>query len=207
MRNWMLYTPLAIFLGVSIFLFTGLFSDPWTRDSALLNRPLPEFDLPDLMQPEQRWNRELLTGEPFLLSVWGVWCPTCKAQLAFMEQLKEQGVKVVGLYYPLPVDPAFGEHFSLGQLQRDVRQQLQQFGDPYQFNILDENRRMSMDLGVSGSPETFLVDAEGRIRMHHVGDINPRVWRQKFEPAMEQIQDQSDTLVQQAEVNQIGASH
>lgn len=149
MRKWLFFAPLAIFLGVSVFLFTGLFSDPWTRDSVLLNRPLPEFDLPDLMQPEQRWNRELLTGEPFLLSVWGVWCPTCKAQLGFMTELKEQGIKVVGLYYPLPVDPAFGDHFSLGQLQRDVQRELAYFGNPYQFNILDENRRLSLDLGVS----------------------------------------------------------
>ncbi|MCC5851290.1 MAG: redoxin family protein [Alkalimonas sp.] len=188
MRKWLFFAPLAIFLAVSVFLYTGLFSDPWSRDSALLNRPMPEFDLPDLMQPQQRWNRELLTGEPFLLSVWGVWCPTCKAQLRFMTELREQGIPIIGLYYPLPVDPAFGDHFSLGQLQRDVQRELAYFGDPYQFNILDENRRLSFDLGVSGSPETFLVDADGTIRMHHVGDMNPRVWRNLFATAFEELQ-------------------
>jgi cytochrome c biogenesis protein CcmG/thiol:disulfide interchange protein DsbE len=75
-----------------------------------------------------------------------------------------------------PLDAAFGEKFDLPALQKDVQQKLTEQGNPYQFNLLDEHRSLIFDLGVSGAPETFLVDADGVIRAHHVGDINPQNW-------------------------------
>ncbi|RXF03889.1 thiol:disulfide interchange protein, partial [Pseudoalteromonas phenolica O-BC30] len=52
---------------------------------------------------------------------------------------------------------------------------------------LDLDRTLALDLGVSGAPETFLVDANGTILLHHTGDINPRVWRAKFAPVMQEL--------------------
>jgi len=73
-------------------------------------------------------------------------------------------------------------------LRDDVSNMLSRAGDPYQFNILDLERSLSLDLGVSGAPETFLVDKNGTILLHHTGDINPRVWRAKFAPIMQELQ-------------------
>lgn len=176
MRKLLFFIPFALFIGLSVFLFSGLFSDPRHHDSALVERQLPQFQLPDLMKPEKRWTADELKGEPYFLNVWGTWCPTCNAELGFLTQLRQQGVRIVGLYYVQPLDAAFGESFDLKALQQDVRQKLTEQGDPYQFNILDEQRSLIFDLGVTGAPETFLVDAEGVIRAHHVGDINPQNW-------------------------------
>jgi cytochrome c biogenesis protein CcmG/thiol:disulfide interchange protein DsbE len=44
-----------------------------------------------------------------------------------------------------------------------------------------------MDLGVTGAPETFLIDQQGIVRLHHIGDINPRVWRNKFAPIYDEL--------------------
>lgn len=187
MRKLMFYVPLVLFLGLSLFLLSGLFSDPRERDSAIIGKPLPAFSLPDLQDPSKTWTPEALQGEAFLLNVWGVWCPTCNAELGYMTQLRnEQGVRIIGLYYVLPEDPMFGEVFSLPKLQAEVATKLQQFGDPYQFNILDQQRRLSLDLGVSGAPEHFIVDAQGIVRAHHIGDINPQVWRSKLAAVYQQ---------------------
>ncbi|MDX1678071.1 redoxin family protein [Arsukibacterium sp.] len=186
MRKLMFYIPLALFLALTLFLLSGLFSNPMERESVTTDKPLPAFNLPDLMNPALRWQPEQLLGETFLLNVWGTWCPTCNAELSFMTELREQGVKIVGLYYVLPTDPLLGERFDLAALQADVSSKLQQRGNPYQFNILDAERSLALDLGVSGAPETFIIDSLGIVRAHHIGDINPQVWRSKLAPLYQQ---------------------
>ncbi|MDP2715639.1 DsbE family thiol:disulfide interchange protein [Rheinheimera sp.] len=186
MRKVLFYAPLALFLVLALFLLSGLFSDPRERESASLNKALPDFALADLMQPQHIWTAEQLKGQTFLLNVWGTWCPTCNAELGYLSELRAMGVKIVGLYYELPRDPAFDAPFDLAVLQQDVTQKLAQHGDPYQFNILDLERSLALDLGVSGAPETFIVDADGIVRAHHIGDINPQVWRTKLAPLYQQ---------------------
>ena len=93
----------------------------------------------------------------------------------------------------LPADPLLGESFDLALLQADVSNKLQQRGNPYQFNILDADRSLSLDLGVSGAPETFIVDSNGIVREHHIGDINPQVWRNKLAPLYQKWRQQDST--------------
>ena len=62
------------------------------------------------------------------------------------------------------------------------------FGNPYQFHIFDVFRDTSLDLGVTGAPEHFLIDSNGVIRMHHIGDINERGWKNKVGPLYHQLQ-------------------
>lgn len=170
------FLPLAAFLVLSGFLLSGLFSDPRKIESALINRPVPAFSLPDLADPAQQRTLSDLTGRVTLLNVWGLWCPTCNAELAFLTELRQQGVPIVGLYYVQPVDRDFGDSFDINQLRLDVARKLADQGDPYQFNIVDEQRSLIFDLGVTGAPETFILDKTGTIRYHHIGDINPQNW-------------------------------
>ncbi len=170
------FLPLAGFLVLSGFLLSGLFSDPRKIESALINRPVPAFSLPDLANPSQQRTLSDLTGRVTLLNVWGLWCPTCNAELAFLTELRQQGVPIVGLYYVQPVDTDFGDKFDINQLRLDVARKLADQGDPYQFNVVDEQRSLIFDLGVTGAPETFILDKTGTIRYHHIGDINPQNW-------------------------------
>ena len=179
--------PLAIFMVLVGFLFQGLFADPRQRDSAVVDKALPQFALNDLMDSNKKWQREDLLGEPFLLNVWGTWCITCDQELPYLTELRRQGVKIVGLYYDQEVDPDFGEYFDMNKLRADVQDKLQRLGNPYQFNIFDDTREMLVDLGVTGAPETYLVDEKGIIRIHHLGDINPRVWEGKFKASYAQL--------------------
>ncbi|MFC6439399.1 redoxin family protein [Bowmanella sp. JS7-9] len=181
-----LVLPLLIFFGISIFLFSGLFSDPTYKNQVQVSRDIPEFALADLMQPQVIYDQSVFSGEVTLLNVWGVWCVTCDVELPFLSQLREQGVRIVGLYLPESVDADFGTK-PLAQLQREVTAKLQRLGNPYQFNILDADRQYSIDLGVTGAPETYLVDKKGVIRMHLIGDINPQNWQTQIAPLYQEL--------------------
>lgn len=176
-------TPFLIFGLLCVFLLKGLFSDPTKRDSALLDRPLPEFKLVDLYDDTVIHDRQSLIGQPVLLNVWGTWCTTCKYELPFLTKLREEyGVKIVGIYYEQAHAPQFGQVVDVKDIRVDVTDMLGRWGNPYQYNILDLDRSLSLDLGVTGAPESFLVDANGVIKKHHMGDINERIWRTELAP-------------------------
>ena len=171
--------PLVLFIALAVFLFQGLFDDPRVHKSSLLDKPVPAFSLPDLMDTQQMYSSQVFDGQVTLLNVWGVWCVTCAVEIPYLLQLKEEGKHIVGLYYDQDIDPDFGIK-TVARVQQEVQQKLGKLGNPYDYNIFDVKRDLSLDLGVTGAPETFLIDKQGVIRLHHIGDINPRVWRNKF---------------------------
>ncbi len=166
-KGWrwaVLLLPLFAFVVLVGFLLRGLFSDPTELSSALVGKPVPQFSVPDLYQPEQQHTQAILQGQPMLLNVWATWCPTCRAEHAYLNKLAAEGVAIVGLNY-----------------KDDSRDKavnwLNTLGDPYTVNLFDANGSVALEFGVYGAPETFLIDAQGQIRYRHVGDVNERVWR------------------------------
>lgn len=196
-KSALVVIPLALFCVLIVFLFQGLFSDPRTLDSQAKDNPVPSFELPDLMTPTTFYTPDVFRGEVTILNVWGVWCVTCAVELPFLTHLKDaEQVRFVGLYFDQDLDPDFGTK-TLSRVQQEVITMLGRFGNPYQFNIFDVYRDTSLDLGVTGAPEHFLIDANGVIRMHHVGDINERVWANKIKPLYDVLlQEKNNTLVE-----------
>lgn len=185
----LLFLPLVLFLSLTVFLLKGLFSEPRYQVSTQVDQPLPAFKLPDVMDESIYYTEQDFIGQVTLLNVWGTWCVTCAVELPFLTSLKEQGVRVVGLYIEQDLDPDFGGK-APPQIRREITAMLSRLGNPYQFNIFDATRDYSMDLGVTGAPETFLVDSKGRVLLHHVGDLNERVWDAKFKPVYQRaVQD------------------
>jgi cytochrome c biogenesis protein CcmG/thiol:disulfide interchange protein DsbE len=68
---------------------------------------------------------------------------------------------------------------------------LNQYGDPYVRVGNDQVGRTAIDLGVTGAPETFIVDRRGRVRYKQIGPITPEVWDQKIGPLMERLKRES----------------
>lgn len=189
MSKKLVFLPLIIFIILVGFLLKGLFSDPRARESAVIGKTFPEFQLPDLMKPELQHNLTSLKGEKALLNVWGTWCITCQYELPYLTKLRhEYGVKVIGIYYDQDHAPEFGQYADVAKIQTDVEAMLKQLGDPYQYHILDLDRTLSLDLGVTGAPETFLIDKHGVIRAHHMGDVNERVWRSQLAPIWNEME-------------------
>jgi cytochrome c biogenesis protein CcmG/thiol:disulfide interchange protein DsbE len=169
-----------------VFLYKGLYADPTIRKSEVLSKPFPVFELPDLEDVQILHTNEIFDGKVTLVNVWGVWCITCAIELPYLTALSENGLTVVGLYYDQDIDPNFGTK-TLTRVRQEVAETVSRYGNPFAFNIFDVFRDTALDLGVTGAPESFLVDENGVIRVHHLGDINPRVWRQKFSPVLNEI--------------------
>ena len=166
--------PLAVFAALAAILFAGFsLRDPHLLPSALLGKPFPDFDLP-LLADARRVGRDDLVGAPRLVNVWATWCPTCLAEHGELLRIRmETGLSIVGINYKDDSAEAIAW--------------LNRYGDPYDFNIVDSNGDLGVELGVYGAPETFLVDADGVVRHKHVGAVTATVWRDRFAPALHNL--------------------
>lgn len=171
MNRARLFVPVTVFGILAVVLALGFtLRDPNLLPSALVDKPFPGFDLP-LLAGERgaRASRSSLLGEVRLVNVWATWCPTCLAEHGELMRIRDEtGLSIVGISYK--------------DDSRQARAWLVEYGDPYDFNIVDAEGDLGVDLGVYGAPETFLVDAGGVIRYKHVGDVNRNVWQDEFVP-------------------------
>lgn len=161
MKRWALFIPFIIFILLGFLLWRGLYLDPKDIPSALVDKDFPKFSLPTLVSGETKTHASL-QGGVHLVNVWGTWCISCKVEHPFLVKLAQQGVKIVGVNYKDENEPA--------------RQWLKELGNPYVYSVDDEEGTLSMDLGVTGAPETFFVDAKGVIRHKHQGPITQGNW-------------------------------
>lgn len=168
MKRFKLFIPFAVFLILSGLLYMGLSLDPNELPSVLIGKPVPEFSLPDLHNPDNNITPATMKGKPYLLNVWATWCPSCKYEHPYLIKLAEMGVPIYGVNYKDDTDKA--------------RKLLEEAGDPYMANIVDEEGSLIMALGVYGAPETFIVDAEGIIRYRLVGVVNEEIWKSTMAP-------------------------
>lgn len=167
------FLPLVGFVLLAVLLASGLGRDPQELPSALVGKPVPNFSLPSLMTDEAL-TQDSLKGRWQLLNVWATWCPTCYVEHPFLLELAARGVAIAGLNYKDESDPA--------------RQYLAEHGNPFTHVIVDADGQLGLDLGVYGAPETFLINPEGEIVLRHAGDLNARVWQEKFVPLLGQDQ-------------------
>ena len=168
MKRFQLFIPFVVFAVMAGLLYVGLSLDPNELPSVLIGKPVPEFALPDLENPENKITPASMKGKPYLLNVWATWCPSCKYEHPYLLKLAEMGVPIYGINYKDESEKA--------------RKLLQETGNPYAANIVDEEGTLIMALGVYGAPETFIVDAEGIIRYKLVGVVNEQVWTSTMAP-------------------------
>lgn len=172
--------PLLVFLLLGVLLAAGLMlSDSKSEiPSPLVGKMMPEFELPRLDDPFTRVSSGELIGAPFLLNVWASWCVTCRYEHPVIEQLAAMDViPIIGLNYRDPRDNAI--------------EWLLRFGDPYDLHIADEPGRVAIDFGVYAAPETFLIDAQGRIRYKHIGALTPEIVADEILPLLAQLEKES----------------
>ena len=170
MKRLKLFIPVFIFVVMSGFLYFGLGNDPTKVPSAMIGKPLPEFDLPTLESgTQQNFKSAELQGEPYLLNVWATWCAPCLVEHPYLYKLSQDGVKIVGVNYKDDADRAIGW--------------LEKYKNPYAVTLFDEDGRLGFDLGLTGAPETFLVNSAGQITYRHVGIVDDAVWEQHFKAA------------------------
>jgi len=173
------WVPLAIALALGALLLAGvLISRRGNREalpSPLIGKPAPAFALPVLHEPQRIVRSQDLRGAPYVLNVWGSWCPACQDEHPVLTRFAEtKRVRVVG--------------FNWKDEREDALRWLEQFGNPYWLVIADYEGKSAIDWGIYGAPETFLVDADGIVRWKHVGPLTEAVVRDELLPALEQVE-------------------
>ena len=198
--------PAGFFLALSVFLLLGLNRNPNEIPSPLIGKPAPEYALPRLADAPASIGRralapgngntsaspasteagagtgakggndnlvssQALRGQPYLLNVWASWCMPCLQEHPQMVALAQRHrIRIVGMNYK--DQPA------------DARRWLARNGNPYDEIIVDAQGRTAIDFGVYGVPETFLIDAEGRIRYKLTGALSIQTLQDQLLPAI-----------------------
>lgn len=165
MKRWLALAPLIVLVGLTV-LFIGwsLQREPQFQPDALVGRPIPETVLPMLNGAEAGPGvLDLKTagvGKPMIVNVFASWCAPCRVEHPQLMALQARGVAVVGVAYK--DEPAATRRF------------LDELGDPFAMVLVDAEGRAGLDLGVSGVPETFAVDAMGKVVAKHSGPLVER---------------------------------
>jgi cytochrome c biogenesis protein CcmG/thiol:disulfide interchange protein DsbE len=168
--------PLVVFLIIAAFLGSRLSGgyDPHILPSALIGKPAPEFQLPELHHPAKTFSPKQLRGQVWLLNVWGSWCIACREEHPFLMQLSKAGtVPIYGLDWKDKTDAALAT--------------LEELGDPYVVTVDDADGRVAIDYGVTGAPETYLIDKTGVIRYKEVGQLTPEIMQNKILPMVKEL--------------------
>ncbi|AXK71736.1 DsbE family thiol:disulfide interchange protein [Lysobacter sp. TY2-98] len=173
------WIPLAIFGLLAVLLAAGVWQsrkpDREALPSPLIGKATPEFALPSLHQPERAVRAADLRGAPYVLNVWGSWCPACREEHPVITRFAEtKRVRIVG--------------YDLKDAREDALRWLEQFGNPYWLVIADEPGTTAIDFGIYGAPETFLIDATGRIRWKHVGPLTDAIIANELLPKLHALE-------------------
>lgn len=180
-RNLMVFLPLAAFLALAALFFFRLgIGDPSHIPSALIGRPAPQTDLAPLAgleragKPVPGLSHAAFAGEVTLVNVWASWCGPCHDEMPFLAQLAlDPRVRLVGINYKDRPDNA--------------RRFLNRYGNPFAVTGADANGRASIDWGVYGVPETFLVGRDSRIAYKLVGPITADNLEHMLKPEIEKV--------------------
>jgi cytochrome c biogenesis protein CcmG/thiol:disulfide interchange protein DsbE len=178
-RNILVLLPLLAFLALALLFLVRLWSgDPSHLPSALIGRPAPPTDLPPLAGLERAGkalpglSNATFQGEVTLVNVWASWCVPCADEVPFLERLsKDKRIQLVGINYKDPTDNA--------------RRFLNRYGNPFVAVGVDASGRTSIDWGVYGVPETYLVGRDGAIAYKLVGPITADNLNGALLPAIE----------------------
>ncbi len=175
-RNILVLLPLIVFLALAALFLVRLWSgDPSNLPSALIGKPAPQTDLPPLAGLERDGkavpglSNAAFKGELTLVNVWASWCIPCADEVPFLEKLsKDKRVRLVGINYKDPTDNA--------------RRFLNRYGNPFVAVGVDASGRTSIDWGVYGVPETYLIGRDGTIAYKLVGPVTADNLTQVIEP-------------------------
>jgi cytochrome c biogenesis protein CcmG/thiol:disulfide interchange protein DsbE len=173
------WLPLVIFGALAALLAAGVWlsrnPDRDALPSPLIGKPAPAFALPVLHEPGRTVSNADLRGAPYLLNVWGSWCPACRDEHPVLTRFAEtRRVRVIG--------------FNWKDEPADALRWLEQFGNPYWLVIADQEGQTAIDWGIYGAPETFLVDADGIVRWKHVGPMSEATVRDELLPKLAELE-------------------
>jgi cytochrome c biogenesis protein CcmG, thiol:disulfide interchange protein DsbE len=164
-HSWVMALPLLGFAALAaIFWFRLGIGDPSHIPSALIGRPAPQTALPPLAGLVDNGTQVpgldpvVFKGKVSVVNVWASWCVPCHDEAPLLTELaRDKRLQVVGINYKDAPDNA--------------RRFLGRYGNPFGIVGVDGNGRASIEWGVYGVPETFIVGRQGTIVYKLVGPV------------------------------------
>ena len=178
-RRFGLALPVLVFAVLAgLFWYALHGGDPSRLPSALIGKSVPQFDLPpiDGLLADGKdipgfASADLAQGEPTVVNVFASWCMECQVEHPLLLALgKEPGIRLYGIDYK---DDAAAARRFLGR-----------YGNPYARVGADASGRTSIDFGVYGVPETYVIGGDGKIAFRHVGPLTETVINNKILPLL-----------------------
>ncbi len=178
-RRLIVLIPLLAFLALAaLFMYRLGTGDPSRLPSALIGHLAPTTNLPPLAglerdgSPVPGLDGADFKGEVTLLNVWASWCGPCRDEAPLLMALAaDRRFRIAGINIKDKAD--------------DARRFLRRYGNPYVANGVDGNGRASIEWGVYGVPETFIVGRDRRITYKLIGPITPANLEKALKPAIE----------------------
>ena len=166
-RSWLMALPLLAFGSLAaIFWFRLSDGDPSNIPSALIGHAAPATALPPLQGLLDSGvqipglDPAVFKGKVSVVNVWASWCVPCHDEARLLTELgKDKRLQMVGINYK--------------DTPENARRFLGRYGNPFGLVGVDGNGRASIEWGVYGVPETFVVGREGKIVYKLVGPVTP----------------------------------
>ena len=148
--------------------------NPSALPSALIGKPAPTLELPGLLDGTAPLSLAAFRGQPVAVNFFASWCLPCRAEHPLLGKIaKEYGIAVIGIAYK--DKPA------------DARRYLDDLGNPYAAIGADESGRAGIEFGLTGVPETYIVDRDGIVRYRLAGPIAPDNLEDQLAPAIQAV--------------------
>jgi cytochrome c biogenesis protein CcmG, thiol:disulfide interchange protein DsbE len=169
---FVLLIPIAIFAGFIWLGVQGLTQDVSGKTVVSnVGKNVPDINLPLLDSP-LFFTKGSITGKKVLVNFFASWCAPCEAEHEFLNTIrKSAAVPIIGVVYK--------------DKDEAVKNYLAKHENPFALVALDRDGRGSMDFGVTGVPETFLIAADGTILAHIAGPLTQDVWDKFFKALVE----------------------
>ena len=158
---WVRFMPVLVVLVLLAFMFVVMMGGGADEKAHyhLLDKPLPQFTMKALEGGEEiKADALVAENRVMLINFFASWCVPCVAEAEYIKDLSmDEDVMMVGIVYK--------------DTSARAKAFLQKHGNPFEVIGFDDEGRTAIEFGVSGVPETILVDGAGVIRFRHVGPI------------------------------------
>jgi cytochrome c biogenesis protein CcmG/thiol:disulfide interchange protein DsbE len=172
------WLPASVGILILALFWAGLGHDPHKVPSGLVGHKVPYFSHKDLTDGSKSLNNNIFKGHVSILNIWASWCESCLVEHGALNHIvKRYQVPLYGLNY------------------KDDRQQalkwLNDYGNPFQAVIYDPDGKAAVEWGITGTPESYVIDAQGIIRYKHTGPITHDDWQQTLWPLIKRLRGES----------------
>jgi cytochrome c biogenesis protein CcmG/thiol:disulfide interchange protein DsbE len=176
MRRLLYLLPVVLVAVLVAIFWRGLDPkrDPSALPSALIGKPVPNLEMPALLPGGAPLSLAELKGQPVAINFFASWCLPCRAEHPLLGKIaKEHGIPVIGIAYK--------------DKPEDARRYLDDLGNPYAAIGADESGRAGIEFGLTGVPETYVIDRDGIVRYRLAGPIAPDNLEDQLAPAIQAV--------------------